>query len=179
MTDRFTLYFSSLLLCLLLISAPAIVAQDIQNRALLGETERLIRIAEPGQLADSVNVWGSVGSPGRYLIPENMRLPELISYSFGPRSFGGSESTVDWTKVRLKIKVTRYNAQNKMTDVALFEYMFEEPEPAEMFEYDLQNNDIISLQVRRKAGFLDVITAIAPIAALLASTALIIDRVGR
>ncbi|HCI72301.1 MAG TPA: hypothetical protein DHV30_17575, partial [Balneola sp.] len=28
--------------------------------------ERIIRISEPGQLADSVNVWGDVGSSGRY-----------------------------------------------------------------------------------------------------------------
>ena len=42
--------------------------------------ERIIRVAEPGQLADTLNVWGDVNSPGRYLVPKNTTLPQLISY---------------------------------------------------------------------------------------------------
>ena len=37
--------------------------------------DRYIRVAEIGELADSVNVWGDVGSSGRYIIPETMPIP--------------------------------------------------------------------------------------------------------
>lgn len=49
--------------------------------------DRIIRISEPGQLSDSVNVWGDVGSSGRYLVPKGTDLTELISYSFWPYYF--------------------------------------------------------------------------------------------
>jgi hypothetical protein len=74
--------------------------------------DRIVRIAEPGQLADTINVWGDVNSPGRYLIPKGTALPEVISYSFGPTGIRDRETTLDWSRLRVEVNVSDYNAEN-------------------------------------------------------------------
>src|SRR5690554_7643768 len=73
--------------------------------------ERIIRIAEPGQLADSVNVWGDVGSSGRYLVPEGTSLPLLLSYSFGPQTLRDGQTNLDWSKMRVEIHIQEFDAE--------------------------------------------------------------------
>ncbi|MGM0547620.1 MAG: hypothetical protein ACQEST_12970, partial [Bacteroidota bacterium] len=108
-----------------------------------GTGDRYIRVAEIGELADSVNVWGDVGSAGRYIIPERTTLPELLSYSFGYTQLRGNDANIDWSKTQIEVKVSRYNAERKLVDVAFFRYRYHDPEPVEMFEFDLQNNDLV------------------------------------
>src|SRR5690625_3772297 len=71
--------------------------------------ERIIRIAEPGEFADTLNVWGDVNSAGRYLIPHGTTLPELISYSFGPQTIRNNAAELDWSKMRVEINISEYN----------------------------------------------------------------------
>lgn len=138
--------------------------------------ERIIRIAEPGQLADTLNVWGDVNSPGRYLIPRGTTLPELISYSFGPSTYRSREAELDWSKMRLEVKVSRYNEQQKEVDIETFKYRYDRPEPEEMFEFDLQNDDIVTLQVKRRPALIDYVRVIAPIISGTAAGILVIER---
>lgn len=147
---------------------------DFSQQFRLGE--RLIRVAEPGQLVDSLNVWGDVNSAGRYLVPLDTKLPELISYSFGPATIRDREANLDWSKLRLEVKVSRYNQDRKLVEVANFKYKYSEPEPAEMFEYELENNDIVTLQVKRKPAFVDYVRVIAPVISSIATGFLIVDR---
>jgi hypothetical protein len=140
------------------------------------QAERIIRIAEPGQLSDTLNVWGDVNSPGRYLIPRNTTLPELISYSFGPATIRSREADLDWSKLRLEVKVSRYNDQENDVDVTTFKYRYDQPEPAAMFEYDLQNDDIVTLQVKRRPSFIDYVRVIAPVISATAAGILVIER---
>src|SRR5699024_2330201 len=79
--------------------------------------ERIIRVAEPGVLADSVNVWGDVNSAGRYLVPKDTRLPELISYSFGPQTIRSNESNLDWSKMRVEVNISEYSTEEGMEEV--------------------------------------------------------------
>lgn len=167
--------FSLLFLFLLIPISDNLVAQNLNN-AFFPEADRIIRIAEKGVIADSINVWGDVSSAGRYLIPSGTRLPELISYGFGPEFLRTGGAELDWAKVSLQIKISRFNRERQVVDLTMFKYQLEEREPVEMFNYKLQNNDIVTIRVRRKPGFLDVLRVIGPIAALAASTALIIDR---
>ncbi len=74
--------------------------------------DRVIRIAEPGELVDSVNVWGDVGSAGRYLIPKGTDLTKLLSYSFGPRTLSDGQTQIDWSKMRVEVNVQEYDAEN-------------------------------------------------------------------
>ena len=141
-----------------------------------GLSDRYIRIAEMGDLADSVNVWGDVTSSGRYIIPENTTLPELISFSLGYTPMRGRDSDINWAKTLIELKVSRYNESQKIVDVAMFRYRYHDPEPVEMFEFDLQNNDIVSLQVRRRPSFGDYIGVIAPVISVIATSILLIEN---
>lgn len=141
-----------------------------------GMGDRYIRVAEIGELADSVNVWGDVGSAGRYIIPENTTLPELLSYSFGYTQLRGRESDIDWSKMQIEVKVSRYNKEEKFVDVAFFRYQYHDPEPVEMFEFDLKNNDLISVQVRRKPAFTDYVGVVAPVVGVIATSILLIEN---
>jgi len=136
----------------------------------------MIRVAEPGELVDSVNVWGDVNSAGRYLVPQDTRLPELISYSFGPSTIRDREANIDWTKLRLEVKVSRFDENRRRVEVKNFKYKYSEPEPVEMFEYDLKNNDIVTLQVKRRPAFIDYVRVIAPVISSVATGFLIVER---
>jgi hypothetical protein len=163
---------SALLLFLLLILIPTVSAQIPE-----GFGDRFIRVAEIGQLVDSVNVWGDVSSNGRYLIPEDTKLPELISLSLGfttPRA--QRETAIGGKKVEYEIKISRYDRNEQLLEIAYFRYRNYDPEPIEMFEFDLQNNDIVTVQVNRVPTFTDYVGIIAPILGTLATSILLIER---
>lgn len=141
-----------------------------------GAGDRYIRVAEIGELADSVNVWGDVGSSGRYIVPEGTTLPELLSYSFGYTQLRGNDANIDWSKTQIEVKVSRYNKDRKLVEVAFFRYRYHDPEPVEMFEFDLQNNDLVSVQVRRKPSFTDYVGVVAPVVSVIATSFLLIEN---
>ena len=141
-----------------------------------GMSDRYIRVAEMGELVDSINVWGDVGSAGRYLVPEGTNLPNLISFSFGYASITGREANIDWSRTQVEVKVSRFNSNNRIVEVAFFRYQYHDPEPVEMFEFDLQNNDIVTLQIRRRPSLTDYVSVIAPVISVVATSFLLIDR---
>ena len=159
--------------CLLMISASA-YAQVPE-----GFGDRFIRIAEIGQLVDSVNVWGDVSSSGRYLVPEDTKLPELISFSLGftsDRGGGRRDASIGGEKREIEVKVSRYDRDQRMVEIAYFRYRNYDPEPIEMFEFDLQNNDLVTVNVSRVPTFTDYVGVIAPILGTLATSILLIER---
>jgi len=159
--------------CLLFISA-SVYAQIPE-----GFGDRYIRVAEIGQLVDSVNVWGDVNSSGRYLVPEDTKLPELISFSFGftvDRGGGGRDVSIGGEKQEIEVKVSRYDQDQRMVEIAYFRYRNYDPEPVEMFEFDLQNNDLVTVNVSRVPTFTDYVGVIAPILGTLATSILLIER---
>lgn len=162
--------YISLIIAIYLLPAKLLIAQtpDMSNR--------YFRVAEIGQLADSINVWGDVRSSGRYLVPKGTNLAELISFAYGVTQLRGRESDIDWAKTQLEVKVSRYKKQKKMVDVALFKYKLDDPEPPEMFDLDLQNNDIVTLQVKRKPSFTDYLRVVAPTVSLFATSMLLIQN---
>jgi hypothetical protein len=142
-----------------------------------GFGDRYIRVAEIGQIVDSVNVWGDINSSGRYLVPEDTKLPELISFSLGfttPRS--QRETSIGGKKVEYEIKVSRYDRNEQLLEIAYFRYRNYDPEPIEMFEFDLQNNDIVTVQINRVPTFTDYVGIIAPILGTLATSILLVER---
>lgn len=140
------------------------------------QAERIVRIAEPGQIADTVNVWGDINSPGRYLIPRGTQLPELISYSYGPTGIRDRETTLDWSKLRVEINVSSYNEQNRIEDVKTFNFRYNEPLPDGIRTFKLKNNQVVSVQVKRKPAFMDYIRVIAPVISGVATSILIFER---
>lgn len=138
--------------------------------------DRIIRIAEQGELADSVNIWGDVGSAGRYLVPKGTTLPKLISYSFGPSTLRDGQTELDWSKMRVEVNVQEYDSELGAQTIKRFRYRFEEPFPDGMSEFIVQNNQTISVRVKRKASFRDYVQVIAPVISAIATTFLIFDR---
>jgi len=160
--------FTTVTLLLLLIST------NVQAQLPETLSDRYIRVAEMGELVDSINVWGDVGSAGRYLVPEGTNLPDLISFSFGylgPRSLD-----IDWTKTQIEVKVSRYDGSRRYVEVAYFRYRYHDPEPIELWEFELQNNDVVTLQVRRRPSLADYVSVIAPVLSVLTTSILLIDR---
>lgn len=138
-------------------------------------SDRYIRVAEAGELVDSINVWGDVNSQGRYLVPEGTILPDLISFSFGYTPLG-REASIDWAKTHVEVKVSRFDEQRKLVEVAFFRYRYHDEEPPEMWEFELQNNDIVTLQVRRRASIADYLGVIGPVLSVITTSILLIDR---
>jgi len=171
MDKKITCVTLTAVICMLL---PTLVYAQLQEDY---TSDRYIRVAGAGELVDSVNVWGDVGSSGRYLVPEGTTLPELISFSLGytsPR--GGGSRNNDFAKTMIEVKVSRYNKQQKLVKVAFFRYKYKDPEPSKMFEFDLKNNDIVSLQVRRKPSFTDYVNVVAPVISVIATSFLLIQN---
>lgn len=167
-------------LCFLL-SNSLTIEVSAQNQQLLGSQqfrlgERLIRIAEPGEVVDSVNVWGDVGSAGRYLIPTGTTIPKLLSYSFGPRTISESQTQVDWSKMRVEVNIQEFNPEKGVQTIKEFRYRFEEPFPSGMQEFVLKNNQTVAVRVKRKPGFRDYVNVIAPVLTSIATTIVIVDR---
>lgn len=138
--------------------------------------ERIIRIAEPGQLADSVNVWGDVGSSGRYLVPQGTTLPLLITYSFGPQTLRDGQTNLDWSKMRVEINVQEYDENNELRHLEKFEYRFEEAFPDGMYGFVVENNHTVTVRVKRKPSFRDYLGVFASTISAVVSTILLVDR---
>lgn len=160
------LFFSFLLLI------PALAQAQLPD----GLSDRYIRVAEIGELVDSVNVWGDVNSAGRYLVPEGTNLPDLISFSFGATQPRVGSGDINWSKRLYEIKVSRYNEQNRIVEVAYFRYRYYDPEPIEMYEFELQNNDIVTVQVKQTPSFVDYVRVVGPIVSIVATSILLIER---
>ncbi|MEX2634261.1 MAG: hypothetical protein WD267_09510 [Balneolales bacterium] len=137
--------------------------------------EGLVRIAEPGQLSDTLNIWGDINNPGRYLIPRGMSLPTVVSFARGPSRYTTGETTLDWSKIRLEISVSQYNG-NGLDEITNFKYKYNEPVPQGMRDFRLKNDDVVSIQVRRRPAFIDYVRVIAPVVSTVATSFLIIER---
>jgi len=138
--------------------------------------ERIIRVAEQGELADTVNVWGDINSPGRYLIPKNTTLPQLISYAFGPFNLRDRQTNLDWSKLRVEVNISNYNVEEGYEEITNFAFRYNEPIPVEMRTFNIKNNQIVSLQVKRKPAFIDYVQVIAPVVSVLATSILLIQN---
>ena len=164
------LSYTTFTLLLLLIST------NVQAQLPETLSDRYIRVAEMGELVDSINVWGDVGSAGRYLVPEGTNLPDLISFSFGYASITGRDANIDWAKTQVEVKVSRFDGNRRMVEVAYFRYRYHDPEPVELWEFELKNNDIVTIQVRRRPSLADYVGVIAPVLSVLTTSILLIDR---
>lgn len=143
------------------------------------ETGRIIRIAEVGELSDSVNVWGDIGSTGRYLIPSGTTLLELMTFGSGPRAFNDNQTRLDWSKVRVEVYVNEFDTASNKFNVTEFSYRFEEALPVEMETFKLKNNQTIIIRVKRKPTFRDYVGVIAPVISAVATSILLFERLSR
>jgi len=148
---------------------------QLQYSQMFRMAEGFVRVAEPGQIADTLNIWGDVSLPGRYIIPRRTNVADLISFARGPMRFQTGETQLDWSRVRLDIAVSRFDSE--LGEQAFrFRYDYNQPMPDGMRDFILHNNDLISIQTRRKPIFIDYVRVIAPTLSIILSTILIYDR---
>lgn len=152
-----------------------------QNQDLIASQQfrmgaRFYRIAEPGEFADSVNVWGDVGSSGRYLVPKGTDLPKLLTYALGPRTISETQTQVDWSKMRVEVNIQEYDPETGVNAITEFRYRYEEPFPEGMADFVLKNNQTVAVRLKRKPGFRDYVNVIAPVISSIATTIIIVDR---
>ncbi len=151
-------------------------SQDVPVSQMFRMAEGMVRIAEPGQMADTLSIWGDVSLPGRYIIPKGTVLPDLVSYARGPVRFRDTQETqVDWSRVRLDITVNRMGEDGREQAIQ-FEYRYNDPLPDGMRGFTLENNDLVSIQTRRRPIFIDYIRVIGPTLSVIVSSILIYDR---
>ncbi len=143
--------------------------------------EALIRLVEPGQLADTVNVWGNVGETGRYLVPRDMTIAQLLSYAGGPENIGGNLRGAEaaFSKSRVKVTLSKYDAQNNREIAKYFSFRYSEKIPREFRTYNLSNEEVIIVEVERKPTFLDYLGVIGPILGTITTSYFIYDQIIR
>lgn len=159
-----------------LADAQSAAQRDLPVSQMFRMAEGMVRIAEPGQMADTLNIWGDVALPGKYIIPKGTMLTDIVSYARGPLRFQQTQETqVDWSRVRLDITVNRLSDSG--TEEAIqFQYRYNEPLPEGMRSFALHNDDLISIQARRRPIFIDYIRVIGPTLSVIVSSILIYDR---
>lgn len=143
--------------------------------------EALIRLVEPGQLADTVNVWGDVGQSGRYLVPRNMTIAQLISFAGGPNNNTRTQNGANaaFSKSRIKVTLSKYDKANNREVAKYFSFRYSEKIPREFRTYDLSNEEIITIEVERKPTFLDYLGVIGPILGTITTSYFIYDQIIR
>lgn len=143
--------------------------------------EQLISLVEPGQLADTVNVWGDVSRTGRYLVPRDITLVQLLSYAGGPgnlrQNYRNAESLFSKTMVR--VSISRYDSQANREVSKHFSFKYSDRVPEEFRTYNLTNEEVISVQVERTPTFLDYLGVVGTIVGSLTTTYLFYDRIVR
>lgn len=141
--------------------------------------EALINLVEPGQLADTVNVWGDVGRTGRYLVPRDITLAQLLSYAGGPgnirQNFRNAQSL--FSKTMVKVSISKYDSGTQREVSKHFSFKYSDRIPQEFRTYDLSNEEVISVQVERTPTFLDYVAVLGTIVGSLTTTYLFYDRI--
>jgi len=164
----------------LLISVALGFTSELQAQFQLDMGEGLIRIAQPGELSDTLSIWGDVRTPGRYLIPRGSTLAQLMQYAGGPasqRNIGSRDNP--WSRSRVSITVSQYDPDTQDMDLRQFHLRFNDEVPREMRAFRLTNDDIVTIEVRQAPGFLDVLGVVGPILATITTSVLLYDRVLR
>ena len=150
-----------------------------RSSSLFQVTGGLTRIAIPGELADTVSVWGEVRRAGRYLLPKGTTVAQMLSYASGPINYRSNETMIDWSDVRIEITISSYNSQTKISERQFFSFVYREEFPVELRELRIRNEDIITVEIKRKPVLGDYINVIAPSLSLVFSFWALYDRINR
>lgn len=138
--------------------------------------EGVVQISKPGEPSIMVNLWGDVNAPGRFMVPTGITLIEFISIARGPVSFRTGETTLDWSKLRVEVNVSRRNKELNTDEVVNFRFRYTQQVPPGMRDFVLQENDFITLEVKRRPAFVDYMRIVGPISAVAATIILLIGK---
>ncbi len=106
--------------------------------------QSVIRYAEPGYVTISVNLWGDVTTPGRYEVPQDIDLIDLITLAGGPRGFA---SPVEFRISRVDVKISRLFPDGRKV---FFHGDLQELISGKKHYPPLQNEDVVVVKVEMK-----------------------------
>lgn len=138
--------------------------------------EGIVQISKPGEESILVNLWGDVNAPGRFMVPTGITLIEFISIARGPVSFRTGETTLDWSKLRVEVNVSRRNLDLELDEVVNFRFRYTQQLPTGMRDFILQQDDFITLEVKRRPAFVDYMRIVGPISTVVAAMILLVDK---
>lgn len=119
-----------------------------------------------GEITKKVNLWGSIYKPGRYEVPMNTNLIQLITYSGGPMQ----HALMD------EVKIFRLLPDSSRVLITID---LEDPTLMNKGVLELSDEDIVQIDYSSYVSWRETVTAVATPIAILASIALIIDRFAR
>lgn len=139
----------------------------------------VVRIAPAGVLADTVNVWGAVGRAGRFLVPRNTTIPQVLSYSGGPGSQIRDQAGVFrfFSLPQIEVYVNRFDIDNNKETVKIFTYKYRDPFPEGMRNYTLQNGEFVTVHMRQRPSVFEYISFGASLITSLLGLYFVIDRI--
>ena len=138
--------------------------------------EGIVQISKPGEESVLINLWGDVNAPGRFMVPTGTTLIELISFARGPASFRTGETTLDWSKLRVEVNVSRRNQERNINEVVNFRFRYTQQLPPGIRDFILQENDFITLEVKRRPALVDYMRIVGPISTVVAAMILLVDK---
>ena len=152
-------------------------AQNVNvPQSLFRMAEGFVRIAEPGVFADTVSVFGDVNAPGRYILPRQTKIHELLGYARGPAERSGGGQQAIWNDVRLEITVSKLNPSTGERTQETFKFKYDSEYPNEYTKMPLGNDYIVSVQVKRPPAFIDYVRVVSTVAAATLTSIFLIDR---
>lgn len=160
----------------ILFAGTARAQDEIQITQQYRLVEGIVQIAKPGEESVLINLWGDVNAPGRFMVPVGTTLIELISLARGPASFRTGETTLDWSKLRVEVNVSRRNHELDIDEVVNFRFRYTQQLPPGMRDFVLQENDFITLEVKRRPAFVDYMRIVGPISTVVAAMILLVDK---
>jgi len=166
--------FATFILVLSVTQLHAQIGTDLRS------TTDVVRIAPPGVLADTVNVWGAVGRTGRFLVPRNSTIPQLLSYSGGP-GLGGRFDQGGvfrfFSLPQVEVYVNRFDVNDNKETVKIFTYKYREPFPDGMRNYTLKNGEFVTVHIRTRPSIFEYMTFAASMITSLLGVYFVIDRI--
>jgi len=171
----------NLLILLVVVLAETVQAQQnmLMQSQQMRQGETFIRVAEPGQLADTISVWGDVLTAGNYIVPRGTSLAKLLSFSRGPSRINTSETVLDWSQLRYQVHISREQKDASGNSFYSFSFKNNGEIPQGVRTTIIANRDIVILEVRRKPAFIDYVRVIAPILTAVSTTILIFINFNR
>jgi len=123
-----------------------------------------------------VSVWGYVGNPGRYRIPVETNLLDLLSYCGGPLTRGGAESYLYRVKIVRKGGADRENEIAEVFEIDLDKYLELRSVPTSTSELLLFPGDLIIVDGQEQSNMvLRIAQIIVAIASIVTSTIAVIN----
>ncbi|MBN1446639.1 MAG: SLBB domain-containing protein [Bacteroidetes bacterium] len=123
-----------------------------------------------------VSVWGYVGNPGRYRVPCETNLLDLLSYCGGPLTRGGTEAYLYRIKIVRKGGADRENEIAEVFELDLEKYLELRDVPTVTSELLLFPGDLIIVDGQEQSNMvLRIAQIIVAIASIVTSTVAVIN----